>query len=134
MQTAAEDIQALFDNNALSAWRMVQKAVPLMNQRGYGRIVNVSSGMGALKDMNSGSVPYRISKTAMNAITRIVSNEVTGDVKINSVCPGWVRTELGGDNARRSLSEGAAGIVWAATLPADGPNGGFFRDGKPIDW
>lgn len=130
---AAEILEAV-DNNALSALLMIQKALPIMNRAGYGRIVNVSSGAGALNDMNDGVAAYRVSKAAMNVVTRIVSNETGDNVKINSVCPGWVRTDMGGPNARLSLAEGAAGIVWAATLPEDGPNGGFFRHGKPIDW
>ncbi len=134
LETSAEKIMESIDNNGLSAWRMIQKALPMMNAAGYGRIVNVSSGMGQLSEMGTGVVPYRLSKTAMNAITRIASNEARGNVKINSVCPGWVRTALGGPRANRSVAEGAAGIVWAATLPDNGPNGGFFRDAKPIDW
>lgn len=122
------------NNNSMSAYRMIQQALPMMNAAGYGRIVNLSSGLGALRDMGSGTVAYRITKTAMNAITRIANNEARGDVKVNSVCPGWVRTNMGGSSAPRSLEQGIAGIVWAATLPASGPNGGFFRDGKPIDW
>ncbi len=133
-ETTAERIGEAVDNNALSAWRMIQRALPAMNAAGYGRIVNVSSGMGGLTEMGSGAVPYRLSKTAMNAITRIASQEARGDVKVNAVCPGWVRTAMGGAGAPRSLAEGAAGILWAATLPADGPNGGFFRDGQPIAW
>jgi NAD(P)-dependent dehydrogenase (short-subunit alcohol dehydrogenase family) len=134
LETPPEAIAELIDNNALGAWRMIQEALPAMNRAGHGRIVNVSSGMGALTDMGSGSVPYRLSKTAMNAITRIASNEARGDVHVNVVCPGWVRTSMGGPGARLSVEEGASGIVWAATLPADGPNGGFFRHGKPIEW
>lgn len=134
LDTPPEAIAELIDNNALGAWRMIQRALPLMNRAGYGRIVNVSSGMGALNDMGAGSVPYRLSKTAMNAITRIASNEASGDVHVNAVCPGWVRTAMGGAGARLSVEEGAKGIVWAATLPKDGPNGGFFRHGKPIEW
>ncbi len=134
LNTAADALIETFDINAVSAWRMVQKALPMMNATGYGRIVNVSSGMGALTDMGTGVVPYRLSKAALNAITRIGSNEARGNVKINSVCPGWVRTDMGGPTATRSVPEGASGIVWAATLADDGPNGGFFRDGKPIAW
>lgn len=133
-RTPASLIAQAVDNNALGAWRTIQRTLPMMNRTGEGRIVNVSSGMGALSDMETGAVPYRISKTAMNAITRLASGEARGDVMVNAVCPGWVRTELGGVDATRSVSEGAAGILWAATLPRDGPNGGFFRDGKPIDW
>lgn len=133
-ETPASMIAEAVDNNALGAWRTIQKALPIMNRNGGGRIVNVSSGMGALTNMDTGAVPYRISKTAMNAITRLASGEARGDVMVNAVCPGWVRTELGGAGATRSVTEGAVGIIWAATLPRDGPNGGFFRDGKPIDW
>lgn len=132
--TPAAVIAEAVDNNALGAWRMIRHALPLMNRAGYGRIVNVSSGMGALNDMGSGSVAYRISKTTLNAVTRIASNEARGNVKVNAVCPGWVRTEMGGPGATRGIDEGVAGIVWAATLPDNGPNGGYFRDGKPIAW
>ena len=122
------------DNNAVGAYRMMRAAMPLMSAESYGRIVNVSSGMGALNDMGSGAIPYRVSKAALNALTIVASNEVPDGIKINAVCPGWVRTEMGGPSASRSVEEGAAGIVWAATLPPEGPSGGFFRDGKPIEW
>jgi NAD(P)-dependent dehydrogenase (short-subunit alcohol dehydrogenase family) len=134
LQTPTEAIAEVFDNNALSAWRMIQQALPIMNANGYGRVVNVSSGIGALTGMGTRMVPYRISKTALNAITRIASNEAGNNVKVNSVCPGWVRTRMTGPHARKSVSEGASGIVWAATLADDGPNGGFFRDGEAIGW
>lgn len=122
------------DNNALGAWRMMQAVLPKMNARGYGRIVNVSSGMGALEDMGTGAIAYRVSKTALNALTRQAAHAARGDVKVNVVCPGWVRTAMGGEHAHRSVEEGAAGIVWGATLPENGPNNGFFRDGEPIAW
>jgi NAD(P)-dependent dehydrogenase (short-subunit alcohol dehydrogenase family) len=130
---AAVLLEAL-NNNALSAYRTSRRAIPRMNERGHGRIVNVSSGMGALTDMGSGYPAYRVSKTAMSAITRLTAHEARGDVLVNIVCPGWVRTDMGGPAATRDLDEGVASIVWAALLPSDGPNGGFFRDGKPIDW
>jgi len=130
----SETILDAVDNNALGALRMIQRALPAMNRNRYGRIVNVSTGMAALTDMGGGSVPYRVSKTALNAITRIAHAEAGRNVKVNSVCPGWVRTDMGGASAPRSLSTGAAGIVWAATLPDDGPSGGFFRDGKEVAW
>ncbi|MEM1009035.1 MAG: SDR family NAD(P)-dependent oxidoreductase [Myxococcota bacterium] len=123
-----------FNNNTLSAYRTIRHALPMMNQAGYGRIVNVSSGMGALNEMGGGFTAYRVSKTAMNAITRIAALEAKKGVKVNTVCPGWVRTDMGGPNAVRNIEEGIAGIVWADTLPEDGPSSGFFRDGKPIDW
>jgi NAD(P)-dependent dehydrogenase (short-subunit alcohol dehydrogenase family) len=122
-----------FKTNTLATFIVCQALIPLM--RGKGRIVNVSSGMGQLSEMNGCCPAYRISKTALNAVTRIFADELqdTG-IKINSVCPGWVRTEMGGEDAPLSVAEGAAGIVWAATLPDDGPSGGFFRHGEPIDW
>lgn len=127
-------IAEAFATNTLSAYALTQAFLPGMNARGYGRVVNISSGMGGLTEME-GKVPsYRISKTAMNAVTKVFAAEAKGNVKINSVCPGWVRTDMGGANATRDLAEGIAGIVWAATLPDDGPSGGFFRDGKPIPW
>ena len=93
-----------------------------------------SSGMGALTDMQGGSVAYWISKTALNAVTRVAHAEATGNVKVNSVCPSWVRTDIGGPNAAKDVKQGAAGVVWAALLDDSGPSGGFFRDGKPIKW
>ena len=98
-------------------------------------MVNVSSGLGALADMSGRMLGYRASKTALNALSRILAAELTGEnIKVNAVNPGWVRTDMGGAGASRSLEEGASGIVWAATLPDDGPTGGFFRDGEAIEW
>ncbi len=135
LEVSAAIIQQTINTNALGAWRMAAHALPLMQKTGYGRIVNVSSGMGQLSEMGGGYPAYRISKTAMNATTKILHAETGNpDIKVNSVCPGWVRTDMGGPSATRSIAEGAAGIVWAATLPADGPSGGFFRDGEVLDW
>lgn len=134
----ADIILKALNTNTLSAYRMIYHALPIMKQQKYGRIVNISSGMGQLSEMDSGWPAYRISKTAMNAITRLFHSEIaldaSLDIKINSICPGWVRTDMGGPNATRSLEEGIYGIIWAATLPKDGLSGGFFRDGKHIDW
>ncbi|MEW8206393.1 MAG: SDR family NAD(P)-dependent oxidoreductase, partial [Candidatus Thiodiazotropha taylori] len=97
--------------------------------------VNVSSGMGQLSDMNGCCPAYRLSKTALNAVTRILADELQQTrIKINSVCPGWVRTRMGGDEATLSVEDGVKGIVWAATLSDDGPSGGFFRHGEAIPW
>lgn len=128
-----ETIRSAFETNTLAALRLCQQLIPLMAGRGC--VVNVSSGMGQLSDMNGCCPGYRLSKTALNAVTRIFADELQGtDIRTNSVCPGWVRTDMGGPNATLSLEEGARGIVWAATLPADGPTGGFFRHGEPIPW
>ena len=122
------------NTNTLGNHRTIRRALPGMNERGFGRIVNVTSGMGSLTDMGGGHPAYRISKAALNALTRIFHHEARGNIKINAVCPGWVRTDMGGSSATRSIPEGIAGIVWAATLPDDGPSGGLFRDGEPIPW
>jgi len=123
-----------FENNTLGAFRLTRTVMPHMNAAGYGRVVNVSSGLGQLTGMEGGWPAYQISKTALNAVTRLFAAEATGNVKVNSVCPGWTRTDLGGPEAERSVEEGASGIVWAATLPRRGPSGGFFRDGKRLPW
>jgi NAD(P)-dependent dehydrogenase (short-subunit alcohol dehydrogenase family) len=106
-----------------------------MRRNGYGRVVNISSGMGQLSDMGGHSPSYRVSKTGLNALTRMLTAELGEEnILVNSVCPGWVRTDMGGPNARRSVEQGAETPVWLATLPDDGPRGGFFRDRKPIPW
>lgn len=116
--------------------RLTQGLLPGMLSRGYGRVVNVSSGYGAFADGLGGSLPYSVSKAALNALTVHLARAADGhpDVKVNAVCPGWVRTRMGGEGAERSPEEGAAGVLWLATLPADGPSGGFFRDRRSIDW
>ena len=121
--------------NLFGAYRLIRAIVPMMRRQGSGRVVAVTSGMGTFADMAPGWPGYRISKAALNALTRILALELQGtNVLVNAVCPGWVRTELGGPKATRSIAEGVAGIVWAATLPDDGPSGGLFRDGTPIPW
>jgi len=128
-------VREALEANFLGAWRLCEVAVPLMQRGGYGRIVNVSTGMAALEDMGGGSPGYRVSKTALNALTRILSSELRGSgILVNSVCPGWVQTDMGGSSASRPVEEGADSLVWAATLPNNGPTGGFFRDRRPIAW
>jgi NAD(P)-dependent dehydrogenase (short-subunit alcohol dehydrogenase family) len=121
--------------NLFGAWRLTQAVLPLLRRGGRGRIVNVSSGAGQLSEMNGGYPGYRISKTALNALTRVLANESSGTgLLVNSMCPGWVRTDMGGDAAPRTVAEGADTAVWLATLPGDGPSGGFFRNRSPIPW
>jgi len=128
-------VMLTFATNTVGPLRMIEVIVPGMRARGYGRVVNLSSGAGQLSDMGSGFPAYRMSKAALNALTRLTAAELEpGNVKINAMCPGWVRTELGGPNATRTVDKGAETAVWLATLPADGPSGGFFRDMKPIPW
>jgi NAD(P)-dependent dehydrogenase (short-subunit alcohol dehydrogenase family) len=128
-----DDAHFTMETNLFGAWRLIQAFLPLLWESRNARIVNVSSGAGQLSDMNGGYPGYRVSKTALNALTRILSNEEPG-ILVNSMCPGWVRTDMGGSGAPRSVEEGADTAVWLATLPDDGPTGGFFRDRKPIPW
>lgn len=120
--------------NLLGAWRMARAFVPLMAPGGC--VVNVSSGAGSFGEVggSAGTPAYAVSKAALNMLTVKLAAEARGrNVKINAVCPGWVATEMGGAGGR-PVAEGAAGIVWAATLPSGGPTGGFFRDRRPIPW
>ncbi len=134
-QADRELVRDTFDVNTLGPLMVANALVPLMRRHDYGRIVNVSSGMGQLSEMDGGYPGYRISKTALNAVTVILARELEGtNIKVNSVCPGWVRTDMGGDKAPRSPEQGADTIVWLATLPEGGPSGGFFRDRKRINW
>jgi NAD(P)-dependent dehydrogenase (short-subunit alcohol dehydrogenase family) len=124
-----------FETNLFGAVRMCREAVPLMRKLRYGRIVNMSSGLGQLQKMAEGSPAYRVSKAALNALTRTLAAEVAGSgILVNSTSPGWVRTDMGGENAPRSVEEGADTAVWLCLLPSNGPTGQFFRDRKPIPW
>jgi NAD(P)-dependent dehydrogenase (short-subunit alcohol dehydrogenase family) len=119
--------------NTFGPWRLIEAFLPLLRRSPHARIVNVSSGAGQLSDMNGGRGAYRVSKTALNALTRTLAWDER-DVKVNAMCPGWVRTDMGGAGAPKSLEDGADTAVWLATLADDGPTGGFFRDRKPIPW
>lgn len=130
-----ETLQNTFETNVYGVLRVTQVLIPLMKEQNYGRIVNVSSGMGQLTGMEGGSPGYRISKTALNALTRIFASELQGtNILVNSVCPGWVKTDMGGSEAPRTPEQGVDTIVWLATLSDGGATGGFFRDRQPIDW
>jgi len=121
--------------NLLGPWRLCQAFLPLLRKSEAGRIVNVSSESGSLANMGAGPPAYQVTKAALNALTRTLAGELrSAHILVNAVCPGWVATAMGGAGAPRSVQEGAAGIVWAATLPDKGPTGGFFRDGKPLQW
>jgi NAD(P)-dependent dehydrogenase (short-subunit alcohol dehydrogenase family) len=130
-----EDMRATMETNFFGPLNLCRAVVPIMRENGYGRIVNVSSSMGSISNMGGRSAAYKISKVALNALTRIMADEVrTDNIKVNTMSPGWVRTDMGGPNAPRGLSEGADTIVWLATLPDDGPSGGFFQDRRPTSW
>jgi NAD(P)-dependent dehydrogenase (short-subunit alcohol dehydrogenase family) len=130
-----ERAHEVIETNTFGAWRLSQAMLPLLRRSGHGRIVNVSSGAGQLTEMNGGAAAYRVSKSGLNALTRILAEDEAGNgILANSVCPGWVRTDMGGRGARLSVEEGADTAVWLATLPDDGPSGGFFREREPIPW
>jgi NAD(P)-dependent dehydrogenase (short-subunit alcohol dehydrogenase family) len=130
-----DTVQQTMETNLYGVLRVSQALIPLMKKQNYGRIVNVSSGMGQLHDMGGGYTGYRLSKTAVNALTRIFASELQGtNILVNSVCPGWVKTDMGGENATKTPEQGVDTIVWLATLADDGATGGFFRDKKSIDW
>lgn len=128
-------VRQALETNLLGAWQLTEAMLPLMQRHGYGRIVNVSSGCGAIGSEGSDCPAYRVSKAALNSHTRMLAAELAGSgILVNAVCPGWVATDMGGHGGR-PVTEGAAGIVWAATLPSrPSISGGFFRDQQRIDW
>jgi NAD(P)-dependent dehydrogenase (short-subunit alcohol dehydrogenase family) len=123
------------ETNFFGPLQLTHAVVPLMKANRYGRIVNVSSGLGQLLEMGAGSPAYRVSKAALNALTRIVAAEFReSNILANAMCPGWTRTRMGGESATRTPEQAAEAAAWLATLPDDGPSGGFYRDGQPIAW
>jgi NAD(P)-dependent dehydrogenase (short-subunit alcohol dehydrogenase family) len=125
-------VREALETNVIGAWRTTLALLSLLRASAHGRIVNVSSGAGSLQEMSSGTPAYRVSKAALNALTRTLAADLSSEhLLVNSVCPGWVRTDMGGAGGR-PVGEGAASVLWAADLPDDGPTGGFFRDGLPI--
>ncbi len=129
-----DTVQSALETNLFGAWRMCQTFLPLLRKSRAGRIVNVSSEAGSLAQMGGGTPAYSMSKVGLNALTLMLAAELKGaGILVNAVSPGWVATEMGGPGGR-PVSQGAAGIVWAATLPAHGPTGGFFDDEQPVPW
>jgi NAD(P)-dependent dehydrogenase (short-subunit alcohol dehydrogenase family) len=134
VELRTETLRRCLDVNAAAPFALIRALAPGMKKRGYGRVVNVSSGWGSFADGLEGPMAYAVSKAALNAVTVKFAQELGPEVKVNAACPGWVRTRMGGDQAPRSPEEGADTPVWLATLPDDGPTGGFFRDRKEIGW
>ena len=130
-----EIIRETMQTNVYGALLLSRLAIPIMKSRRYGRVVNLSSSMGALSEMGAGYIGYRMSKAGINVVTRVVAAETEGmGILVNSLDPGWVKTSMGGPRAPRPLEQGAETIVWLATLPDSGPTGLFFRDRQPIPW
>lgn len=131
-------VQAVEDSMATNLYgplRLCQRFILMMRRQNYGRVVNVSTDMATLDGMGGYAAAYRMSKTALSALTRILASETQAhDIKVNAMSPGWVQTDMGGSSAPRTADQGADTITWLATLPSDGPTGGFFQDRKPIAW
>lgn len=135
LSAKVDTIRRTMETNVYGPLLLSQAFVPLMEKGGYGRIVMLSSGLGQLSDMQGAWPGYRLSKAALNALTRILAAETSGrNILVNTMCPGWVKTDMGGAGATRTVEQGADTAVWLATLPDGGPTGGFFRDRKPIPW
>lgn len=134
-EVSLKTVQQTLDCNLYGPLRMCQAVFPLMQQQNYGRIVNVSSRLGQLSAIGGKTLAYRVSKTALNSLTAVLAHEVVdNNILINTMSPGWVRTDMGGPEANRSVAEGADTIVWLALLPDDGPNGQFFIDRQAVPW
>jgi NAD(P)-dependent dehydrogenase (short-subunit alcohol dehydrogenase family) len=135
LSAPADDFRRSMEANVYGPLVLCQALMPGMLRRGYGRIVNVSSGSGQLASMTDYAPPYSMSKAALNALTRLLAHAARGrNVLVNAVDPGWVRTDMGGPSAPRSVGKGADTIVWCATLPDGGPTGGFFHDRRAVPW
>ncbi|MEO1305184.1 MAG: SDR family NAD(P)-dependent oxidoreductase [Pseudomonadota bacterium] len=134
LETSISDVSSSIAINALAPLAIIQAIGPGMKSRGWGRIVNVSSGWGSFSEGLSGPAAYSVSKATLNAVTLSSAQALGRSVKVNAACPGWVRTRMGGQAASRSPREGADTAIWLATLADNGPTGGFWRDRRLIDW
>ena len=137
LETTGPQLDQAWAVNTRGPWLLAKALVPGMVERGYGRVVNVSSGSGSFgEDLDPGHAAYAASKAALNVLTRTLDHALPddADVAVNSMCPGWVHTRMGGAAAPRTPEEGAETALWLATLPPDGPSGGFFRDRERIPW
>jgi len=136
-------IHKTLQTNVMGPLRLCKSCIPLMKAGGYGRVVNLASSLGSLTEMADPdstaamvrTPAYRLSKTALNCMTILIAQEVRDDnILVNSACPGWVRTALGGDEAPLTPQQGADTPIWLAMLPDGGPTGGFFREREPVPW
>lgn len=129
-----EDLGRCLDVMATGPFHLMRLLAPAMVKQGWGRIVNVSSGWGSFAEGLGGPGGYGVAKAALNALTFVAARDLPPSVKVNAMCPGWVRTRMGGPNAATSPEDATDTAVWLATLPDDGPTGGFFRNRRPIRW
>jgi NAD(P)-dependent dehydrogenase (short-subunit alcohol dehydrogenase family) len=131
-----DELRRVIDVNLIGPFRLCQLVLPDMLKRGYGRIVNISSGLGAITDMGGAYVSYRMTKLALNGLTRVLAAELSGhrNIKINSLSPGWTRTDMGGAGASRDPGKPACEIADLIAISEDGPSGGFFYQGEPCAW
>lgn len=137
LETSLDQLDQAWTVNTRGPWLLVKAFVPGMIERGYGRVVNVSSGSGSFGEgLDTNHAAYSASKAALNALTMMLDDALPHgpDVKVNSMGPGWVHTRMGGEAAPRTPEEGADTALWLATLPEDGPSGGFFRDRERVPW
>jgi len=133
--TSPERIAEAWQVNALGSWRVTQAFLPPMRDRGWGRIVNVSTELATNAHERRGGGIYPITKVVVNAMTRALAEDLEGTgILVNAISPGWCRSDMGGEGAPRSSTQGAVSIVWGVTLPDDGPSGGYFQDGEPLPW
>jgi len=131
----SEQVEAAWQVNALGSWRVTQAFLPPMRERGWGRIVNVSTELATNAHEGRAGGIYPVTKIVVNAMTRALAEDLAGTgILVNAVSPGWCRSDMGGNSAPRSAAQGAASIVWGVTISDDGPNGGFFQDGEPLPW
>lgn len=135
LELEADVLMQVLDTNVAGPLRVARALAPALRKSKCGRIVNMSSAMGQIGYRGSDRPAYRLSKLALNGLTRMLAEEFAADrVKVNAATPGWVRTRMGGDGAPRSPEEGADTPLWLALLPDDGPTGGLFMDRKPMAW
>ncbi len=134
LEVRLSTVRATLETNTLAPLSLAQTLAPLLKRSRAGRIVNMSSGMGALSEMEGGHAAYRISKAALNAVTGILAAELRGAVAVNSMCPGWVKTDMGGPNAERDVAQGAETAVWLALDAPQDLTGKFVRDRQVIAW
>lgn len=134
-QVDMDTVRSVMDSNLFGPWMLSLAFIPMMKRAGGGQIIMVSSGKGSFTKLGADYPAYRVSKTALNAFTVVLADELRdANIRVNAVTPGWVRTHLGGINAPRSVEEGAEGTVWLATLEGDGPTGKFFKDREEFPW